>query len=46
MRGRKPKPSVLKVLQGNPGKRKVKKDLQQDLLENNKSSISKIDYPK
>jgi P27 family predicted phage terminase small subunit len=46
MRGRKPKPNVLKVLQGNPGKRKVKRDLQQDMIENKKSSISKINYPK
>jgi len=46
MRGRKPKPTLLKVLQGNPGKRQVKKDLQQEILENKKSSIPKINYPR
>lgn len=45
MRGRKPTPTVLKVLRRNPGKRPVKKDLQQDLLENKKSSAFKMDYP-
>ena len=46
MRGRKPTPTVLKALRGNPGKRQLKEDLQQDLLENKKSSIPKINFPK